>query len=413
VTPQGAVLDPDGFCISRAAGHQYAPALSFDGANFLVVWEDEGSTDRAIYGARVTPGGAVLDPQGFCVCRAASYQEYPALSFDGANFLVVWEDLRGGGGGEQSDIYGARVTPGGAVLDSQGFCVSQAVNEQRGLALGFDGANFLVVWTDERSGMDWDIYGARVTPQGEVLDPQGTVVSRAIGDQFAPALGFDGANFLVAWVDPRGGHEWAIYGARMTPQGAVLDPEGFVISQVADDQGGPALGFDGANFLVVWQDRRSGSPDIYGVRVTPAGVVFDGGSVVRQEEYQFYPQLALGTGNQMLLVYQGWAGTVGGKTYNTDWVWGKMNPSPTSVEESRQPSAHGSRPTATVVRGVLFLPVSPFAVRTSLFDMTGRQVMALRPGPNDVRALAPGVYFVRAAGGERSAMKVRKVVLQR
>jgi hypothetical protein len=45
--------------------------------------------------------------------------------------------------------------------------------------------------------------------------------------------------------------------------------------------------------------------------------------------------------------------------------------------------------------------------------MTGRQVMALRPGPNDVRALAPGVYFVReelqATGLKPQA--VRKVVV--
>ena len=51
----------------------------------------------------------------------------------------------------------------------------------------------------------------------------------------------------------------------------------------------------------------------------------------------------------------------------------------------------------TILRGVLHIPVSPFAIHTSLFDMTGCQVMALRPGANDVSRLAPGVYFVRKA----------------
>jgi hypothetical protein len=73
----------------------------------------------------------------------------------------------------------------------------------------------------------------------------------------------------------------------------------------------------------------------------------------------------------------------------------------------------GSRLTASVVRGVLRLPVSPFTIHTSLFDMTGRQVMVLRPGANDVRALAPGVYFVRAVSRELSAAGCRKVVLTR
>jgi hypothetical protein len=34
----------------------------------------------------------------------------------------------------------------------------------------FDGANFIVTWTDGRSGACTDIYGARVTPGGTVID---------------------------------------------------------------------------------------------------------------------------------------------------------------------------------------------------------------------------------------------------
>jgi len=69
----------------------------------------------------------------------------------------------------------------------------------------------------------------------------------------------------------------------------------------------------------------------------------------------------------------------------------------------------------TIIRGVLRLPVSPFTIHTSLFDMTGRQVMTLKPGANDVTRLSPGVYFVRsepsAVSGEPSA--VAKVVISR
>jgi hypothetical protein len=50
----------------------------------------------------------------------------------------------------------------------------------------------------------------------------------------------------------------------------------------------------------------------------------------------------------------------------------------------------------------------------SLLDITGRRVMSLQSGPNDIRHLAPGVYFVRpAVSGERLAAGVRKVVIQR
>jgi YVTN family beta-propeller protein len=85
------------------------------------------------------------------------------------------------------------------------------------------------------------------------------------------------------------------------------------------------------------------------------------------------------------------------------------------IEEDLKPQVAGPQPVATVVRCVLFLPeatsLKPQAA--SLLDISGRKVLDLSPGANDVRTLAPGVYFVRSAvGGERSAAAVRKVVIQ-
>ena len=51
-----------------------------------------------------------------------------------------------------------------------------------------------------------------------------------------------------------------------------------------------------------------------------------------------------------------------------------------------------------------------------LLDASGRVVISLQPGPNDIRHLAPGVYFVREEGprGQGSqGPSVRKVVIQR
>jgi len=65
---------------------------------------------------------------------------------------------------------------------------------------------------------------------------------------------------------------------------------------------------------------------------------------------------------------------------------------------------------ATIVRGVLFLGVDSrqhTAYRAELLDISGRKVLALRPGPNDVRHLAPGVYFVRGAAEVRTVGVLR------
>jgi len=256
-----------------------------------------------------------------------------------------------------------------------------------------------------------------VTPQGAVLDADGFLISQAALNQSAPIIGFDGANFLVAWTDYRTGIYSDVFGTRVTPQGTLLDPTGFGIARAASSQVGPSLGlgFDGENFLVVWEDYRSNHPDIYGAVVTPDGEVIDTGAVIRQDGNQFHPALARGTDSLLFLVYQGWAGTVGGETYNTDRIWGKMNPSPGGIEEGQQPM-YGSRSAATVVRDVLWLAsasgLKPQAA--SLLDISGRKVMELCPGTNDVRALAPGAYFVMGEGRGAGASSVtRKVVVQR
>ncbi len=52
----------------------------------------------------------------------------------------------------------------------------------------------------------------------------------------------------------------------------------------------------------------------------------------------------------------------------------------------------------TIVRGVLFLdggcPHTGAVPEAALLDISGRKVLDLKPGANDVRHLAPGVYFV-------------------
>ncbi|MCX6843921.1 MAG: hypothetical protein NTX53_16785, partial [candidate division WOR-3 bacterium] len=296
VTPDGTVLDPAGIAISEAIDDQNCPAVAFDGANFLVVWEDCRSGDWLdIYGARVTPQGAVLDPNGFAVSRAGNDQYSAAVGFDGANFLVAWEDFRSV---DWEDIYGARVTPSGTVLDTAGFVISHGDRDQCYPAVGFDSTNLLVAWEDYRNG-NGDIYGARVTPQGAVLDPSGIAISTASNGQYCPVLGFVRDTCLVAWEDYRTSGNFDIYGARVTPQGTVLDSAGFAISRAAYDQYSVDVGVDGVNFFVVWEDDRGMSTDIYGARVTPLGTVLDPSGIVvsPSADDQYTPVVGFGGGN--------------------------------------------------------------------------------------------------------------------
>lgn len=80
----------------------------------------------------------------------------------------------------------------------------------------------------------------------------------------------------------------------------------------------------------------------------------------------------------------------------------------TGTSEERSPIAHQPLG-ATLVRGNLLLTAREAA---ELLDITGRRAQTLKPGSNDLRGLAPGVYFLRPAdSGERPA--VSKVVVQK
>jgi len=413
VSPEGLMLDSAAFAVSRATGDQCIPAVGFNGADFLVVWQDfRGGNGYDIYGARVTSQGMVVDTAGFAISRATNDQCVPSVASDGVNFLVVWEDYRGG---SNYDIYGARVTPDGAVLDTGGLVISQVISDQCTPSVSFDGACFLIVWEDYRRSSRCDIYGARVTPEGTVLDSSGIGVSYANGRQESPALGFDGANSLVVWEDDRDGSSYDVYGARVTPEGTVLDPSGVAISTAPGNQEHPVVTTDGASLLVVWQDDRSGSDwDIYGARVTPEGAVSGTGSVVGQQGDQVLPRLCRGSGSQMLLAYQGWAGTIGGKGYNSFRIWGKVNPNP-AVAEMTSPEVRMTYSGATIVGKVLVLGAvgsrQTTEYRAELLSIAGRKVLDLRPGANDIGRLSLGVYFVREAQGQAQAQSIRKVVV--
>jgi hypothetical protein len=80
------------------------------------------------------------------------------------------------------------------------------------------------------------------------------------------------------------------------------------------------------------------------------------------------------------------------------------------------------RPGLTIVRSMLFLPrdmtefgsANPDRVpRPVLLDASGRKVMVLRPGANDVRHLPSGVYFVHSSLDTRHSSLPTKVVIQR
>src|SRR5262249_32919997 len=117
--------------------------------------------------ARVSAGGVVLDPSGIALAPNSYAESDPAVAYDGTNFMVVWTDSRN----NASDIYGARVAPDGSVIDSTNIAVTTAGFARMSPAIAFDGVNYFVVWRQFNAFYSGDISGKLISPAGQVLTP--------------------------------------------------------------------------------------------------------------------------------------------------------------------------------------------------------------------------------------------------
>ncbi|MBA4389073.1 MAG: hypothetical protein C0404_13915 [Verrucomicrobia bacterium] len=208
----------------------YTPAVAYGKDMYLIVWQSgrfgegdlrkgfEGLGIGDIVGCRVDKSGKPLDAKPFVICGAKDLQEHPKVVFAPSTgsgqgngvFLVVWHDLRPSAGSGQAsgkdwDVYAARVSPEGKVLDVDGFLVAGGLNNQACPRVTFDGKDFVVVWQDFRSNSLYESYGARVSSDGKVLDAQGVLIQSGKGGwgyhcELPAAASPGGGRSLLLWL---------------------------------------------------------------------------------------------------------------------------------------------------------------------------------------------------------------------
>jgi hypothetical protein len=420
IRADGTLLDPVGFTVSSGPGSKSNVATGYGDSLFLVVWRDcRNDPSGDLYCARVSHEGQVVDTSGIAVCDESLSQASPDVSFDGQNFLLVWYDYRSGSSG---DIYAARVSPGGVVLDPDGFAVSADSCTDAWPTICFTDTHYLVAWGSGFSVQGpYDIYSALVSRDGVVTKPR-FLVSGATGNQRFPAVASGPTGSFVAWVDSRlPDTKPDIFGARVSTDGTVLDPNGLEVAAISGQEQLPKVASDAAGFRVVWSRWAPSAGTVFTTgRLDTAGRVnnvSDWFGVPGSDPSVGY-DAAYGSGPELLLLYDFWTDTAAGRFYGSHRLWGKLGDVP-GIEQAEGRHVRRVAGGASVLRGVLLLPrdmtettgVSDGVPRFMLLDVSGRKVLDLRPGANDVRALAPGVYFVREA--QAQAQAIRKVVVTR
>ncbi len=269
VDTSGVLIDTNAILITNAYRNQNYPKVAFDGTNFFIIWEDDRNYPTScLYGARINEDGVLIDTNGIRIVNINGVHTFPAIIYNGDHYFITWSDYTGGGG---LNLYGARMTTDGVLIDTNWIPISLGLSDQMMPSIGYDRERYLVVWSDFRndpSQMQPEVYGVRILRNGTVLDSTEILLSRNSYGYY-PSVYFDNENYLVVWG------LYDIYGVRVNQQGIVLDSMDVLISKSANNQITPAVAYGSVNGLCAWIDDRRGKSDIYGIRFSRVGNIMD------------------------------------------------------------------------------------------------------------------------------------------
>ena len=100
------------------------PIVAFGGnLNTLVVWEVTDGGEWLVQAERFDSNAQPLDDGGFLVTISNDDFVAPTVTSNGRDFLVVWQTQFFGSSGTATAMWGARVSGSGAVLDPGGFSI--------------------------------------------------------------------------------------------------------------------------------------------------------------------------------------------------------------------------------------------------------------------------------------------------
>ena len=199
--------------------------------------------------------------------------------------------------------------------------ISNAANDQVNSASVSDGAGgAIIAWQDKRSGSNYDIYAQRVSASGAVQwAANGVAICSVDSDQVSPAIISDGSGgAIIAWQDKRSG-SYDIYAQRVNASGVLQwsPSTGDSVCKVVFDQVNIAMVSDGSGgVLLAWEDYRSnagpGLADVYAQKVNATGVpqwTANGIGVCTQAAAQYGPRIISdGSGGAFLTWYDQRAG---------------------------------------------------------------------------------------------------------
>ena len=239
------------------------------GGAFITFQDLRNGFDYDIYVQHISSTGQYLwGGNAIKVCGAIGAQTDPKIDPEpsiGGCFLV-WIDKRNG---LDYDIYAQKVdSNGNCIWQNDGKPVVTAPGNQTAQDFCSNGGvnGLIAVWKDDRNG-NYDIYGQRLDRDGNIQwANNGEIVCKKPNDQLNPNIIPDTTGgALIVWSDFRNGIDWNIMAQRFDSSGNMLwQPNGVSVSIADLNQTAPKNCSDGnGGTIICFQDTRNGNTDIY------------------------------------------------------------------------------------------------------------------------------------------------------
>lgn len=233
--------------------YQGFPSVAATAAMALAVWYDERDGHSAIRGARIASDGMILDPHSLLLAETPGEPNhalsFPTVATDGTDFMVAFSTFNG--------PRLVRVASDGTV----GQVISAPTLPPLGMsALAFGRDTYLLLTMAQSSGTAFEAWATRLGRDGAVVAAPTRLFSAPRG-MVAPSLIFDGTRYLATWEDhrvpgPTSVSAEDVMAMRLSPEGASLDGDGFVIHRAEGAQGAPSIAFNGHETQIAWFDFR-------------------------------------------------------------------------------------------------------------------------------------------------------------
>ncbi|HEX8369860.1 MAG TPA: Ig-like domain-containing protein, partial [Pyrinomonadaceae bacterium] len=267
ISPEGRVLDTTPIPIyitPDAVGDPSYLSVTSDGTNWAVVF-GQGSYDSSIFGVRVAPDGSLIDqtPKVLYQDTTTSAPFWADIAYSNNQFLVAWEHIGNNGHGIRAQRFDNSLNAVGAPFSVNLFSGSDGTSAR----VASDGVNYFVIWREDRFAYS-EIFGTRISTDGQVLDPNGIKLYGSPGDYVLPfdtALTWDGASYVAAYHCGDTGVTGNVCANRVQANGTASASLPIPSTSGSSQPGVGALAGGGTQIL--WVDRRlSPDGDIFGVK---------------------------------------------------------------------------------------------------------------------------------------------------